>query len=159
MARVVVGVSASSGSPSALVAAAAEARMRSAELVAVQAWRPPRPPASPGGRPPGVSRDTEASMAAAKQRLRIQVARALGIDAPVSLKVVQGGPRAVLQAESEHADLLVLDSSRTPTSQPPQRLVSRLLAVVRCPVLVMPPTGRRPATSEPSSPVAEPDDS
>jgi hypothetical protein len=79
-------------------------------------------------------------MAAAKQRLRIQVARALGIDAPVSLKVVQGGPRAVLQAESQHADLLVLDSSRTPTSQPPQRLVSRLLAVVRCRVLVMPPT-------------------
>lgn len=138
MARVVVGVSASSGSPSALVAAAAEAQMRSAELVAVQAWRPPRPPGSPGGRPPGVSRNVDAARASAEQRLRIQVGQALGVDADVSFTLVQGSPYAVLSAESEHADLLVVDAARTPTGAGPQRLVTRLISVVRCPILIMP---------------------
>ncbi|WP_425562036.1 universal stress protein [Microbacterium kribbense] len=62
MAHVIAAVSASSGSPQALTAAAAEARARSADLIALQAWRPPRraPLGAPdrvgGSRPAGAGR-------------------------------------------------------------------------------------------------------
>jgi len=139
MTHVVVGVSASSGSPGALLAAAAEARQRDADLIAVQAWRAPRPPASPGGHPPAVSRDADASFAAAEKNLRSQVTRVLGDDARVTCKLVAGTPRAVLLAESTDADLLVLDAPRTGTGSGAQLLVPRLVYAVSCPMLIMPP--------------------
>jgi len=138
MTRVVVGVSASSGSPNALPAAVEEARRRDAELVAVQAWRPPRPPASPGGHPPGVSRDVDASLAEAEVRLRSQVTAVLGDDAQVICKVVEGGPRSVLRNESENADLLIVDAPAMHLGAPSKRLVHRLIEEVSCPILVMP---------------------
>ncbi|MHA3725265.1 universal stress protein [Leucobacter sp. HY1910] len=139
MTSVVVGVSASSGSPQALRAAATEARQRGAGLLAVQAWRAPIPPAAPGGKPPGVSRDIEAALASAQRTLRSRVTAVLGPDEAVTCKVVQGAPSTVLLAEAAHAELLVLDAPRTRASMKSPVLAHRLIYTAECPVLIMPP--------------------
>ncbi|MHA3684640.1 universal stress protein [Leucobacter sp. HY1908] len=139
MTFVVVGVSASSGSPQALRAAAVEAQQREATLVAVQAWRAPIPPAAPGGKPPGVSRDIESALTSAQRVLRSRVTAELGPDIPVICKVLQGAPSTVLLAEAAQAELLVLDAPRTRASMKSPVLAHRLIYTAKCPVLIMPP--------------------
>lgn len=143
MARVVVGVSASSGSPGALAAGLEQARWRDAELVAVQAWRPARPPSSPGGRMPGVSRDVEADQRAAEAELTEQVAaavsRAGGSRLNVRCELRRGAPGAVLVSASAGADLLVLDAPRRPVATRSPMLAHRIIYQASCPVLVLPP--------------------
>jgi hypothetical protein len=140
MAYVIAAVSASSGSPQALIAAAAEAQARGAELIALQAWRPPRPPAAPRGRPPSVSRDPDAEFAAAERALRAHVSAILGTGAAVTCRVVRGAPSSVLLAESAGADLLVLDAPRTRESMRSPVLAHRLIYAASCPILILPPT-------------------
>jgi nucleotide-binding universal stress UspA family protein len=136
---IVVGVSVRSGSPAALRWAADEARRRRCGLVAVRAWRAPRPPAAPAGRPPGVSRDVDAAFADGEEKLAADVAAALGADAKVECRLVKGTPVSVLLKESEGAVLLVLDAPRRTDLKANTLLAHRLMYHVGCPVVVMPP--------------------
>jgi hypothetical protein len=144
---IVVGVSVRSGSPTALRWAADEARRRRCRVVAVRAWRPPRPPAAPGGRPPAVSRDADADFAAGEEKLRADVAAALGEDAKVECRLVKGQAVAVLLKESEGAAMLVLDAPRRTDLKTNTLLAHRLMYHVGCPVVVMPPALTQPGPS------------
>ena len=139
MSQVVVGVSATSGSVLALRFAAEEARLRSAALVVVQAWRAPRPPASPGGHPPGVSIDAEAAFAQASQALRNHVAEVLGSERGVNCKLVRGTPGNVLLKESAGAGLLIMGAPRNWAVSQAPLLAHKLIYNAACPVVIMPP--------------------
>jgi nucleotide-binding universal stress UspA family protein len=109
---------------------------------AVLAWRPPRAPAAPGGRPPAVSSTGPAEPPA--DVLKRFVAAALaqaGAKVEVEEAVQQGGPVRVLLAESRTADLLVIDSPRREKLASAGKLVApRLVYRAACPVVVMPAT-------------------
>jgi nucleotide-binding universal stress UspA family protein len=137
--NVVVGVSASSGSPEALRFAVSEAKWRGVQLVAVQAWRAPRAPAAPGGRPPGVVLDTGAAFSRAAKELNAQVAAVLGAGEEVRCKLVRGAPGKVLLDESANACLLVVDAPRKWAASRSPLLAHRLVYNAQCPVLIMPP--------------------
>lgn len=136
---IVVGVSVRSGSPTALRWAADEARRRRCGLVAVRAWRAPRPPSAPGGRPSGISRDVDAAFAAGEEKLLADVRSALGEDAKVECRLVKGTAVSVLLKESEGAQMLVLDAPRSTDIKANTLLAHRLMYHVGCPVVVMPP--------------------
>lgn len=139
---VVVGVSPTTGSPAALRWGAEEARLRGVPLVAVLAWRPPRPPGAPGGRPPvGVAEiASEDPAAEADNKLRSYVADALGADVDVECVAVRGSEVNALLSAAKGAQLLVVGEPR------PGRLASMLASLVapqlvlkaHCPVVVMP---------------------
>ncbi|HEV7624025.1 MAG TPA: universal stress protein [Amnibacterium sp.] len=136
---VVVGVSPTSGSPAALRWGADEARRRGTDLVALSAWRPPRAPGAPGGRPPGVTYDAEAAVGEARERLADQVRAALGDGAQVFTEIVHGSRFRVLLQASETADLLVLDAPRRLELPEGPTLARRLIYAAECPVVIMPP--------------------
>ncbi|MGS0687283.1 universal stress protein [Nakamurella sp. GG22] len=136
---VVVGVSASSGSPTALRWAVDEAREYGGRLIAVRAWRPPPPPASSAGRPSVFTFDAEQLYADAQDQLGRDVRSVLGPDAEVECRVVHGGRRKVLLAAARVADLLVIDApQRTDLSSGPL-FARRLVYRAGCPVVIMPP--------------------
>ncbi len=143
---VVVGVSPTSGSPAALRWAADEARLRDAPLRAVMAWRPPRPPAAPGGRPPaGLPTEADDPEADARVRLRDFVGAALGTDdtAPeVDCVVVKGGAVNALRSAAREAQLLVIGEARAGkfNSVRSGLVAPKLVVDAGCPVVVMPPT-------------------
>ena len=137
--RVVVGVSPTSGSPAALRWGAAEAGRLGVPLVALSAWRPPRAPIAPGGRPPAITYDSHQAVDEARGRLADQVRDALGDDAEVVTEVVHGSTFRVLLQASETAELLVLDApSRLELPEGPT-LARRLIYNAECPVVLMPP--------------------
>jgi nucleotide-binding universal stress UspA family protein len=139
VAAVVVAVSPTSGSPSALRWGAAEAARRQSPLVAISAWRTPRAPISTGARPPVSSVDPESSLAEARAELAAQVREALGEDAEVKTEVVRGSTFRVLLQASETADLLVLDAPRRIEFPEAPMLAHRLIYSAECPVVIMPP--------------------
>ena len=141
---IVVGVSASSGSPTALRWAVEEAGRRGAELVAVRAWRLPRPPAAPGGHPPGVQRDVAAARTQAEQDLARDVRTALGDEHAARCVLVRGTPVNALVTASEQALMLVLDAPRRSNVTATTVLANRLLYRVSCPLVVMPYQLTRP---------------
>lgn len=140
---IVVGVSPVTGSPSALRWGAEEARLRGAALVAVLAWRPPRAPAAPGGRPPPtvVSVGGEDHAKVAEESLRDFVVAALGSADGVQCRAVRGTAASALLDAARDAELLVIGEPR------PGRLASVRTSLVapqvvhraRCPVVVLPP--------------------
>jgi hypothetical protein len=133
---VVVGVSATSKSPTALDWARAQAGS-TGKVVAVRAWRMPNPQATPAGTPAGrISRsdDVEAEARAALER---DVAATLGEDHGVELRLVRGSKYAVLIKAAEDADLLVVDAPRQLLAGP--MFAHRLVYAASCPVVVMPP--------------------
>ncbi len=141
---VVVGVSPTTGSPAALRWAAREARLRTVPLRAVMAWRPPRPPAAPGGRPPSATTITSADEPEAEARAQLGefLTSALGPQADVTATVVRGTAVKALLTAAEGAELLVIGEPR------PGRLGSvrsslvapQLVLRAGCPVVVMPAT-------------------
>lgn len=144
---IVVGVSPSTGSPSALQWAAREASMRGAPLRAVLAWRPARPPTSSAGRPPAtLTLPAKDPAAAAEQRLRDYVKVAIGSDEQVECRAIKGGAVSSLLAAATEAQLLVLGEPR------PGRVASLRASLIapqvvlraRCPVVVLPPAGTVP---------------
>jgi nucleotide-binding universal stress UspA family protein len=142
---VVVGVSPTSGSPAALRWAAEEARLRGAPLRAVMAWRPPRPPAAPGGRPPaGLPTEGVDPEAAARARLVDFVGEALGTarsDTRIDHVVVKGSALNALRSAARHADLLVIGEARPGrfNSVRSGLVAPKLVLDAGCPVVVMPP--------------------
>ena len=139
---VVVGVSPSTGSPNALRWGAEEARLRGTSLRAVLAWRPPRTPTAPAGRPPGVSAVDPAEAEREAREQLAQFIEASGVDGTVRIdcKAVRGTAVQALIDATEDAELLVVGEPR------PGRMASvraslvapQLVMHARCPVVVLP---------------------
>jgi hypothetical protein len=134
---VVVGVSPTSKSTTALAWAQAQARQNEGRVVAVRAWRLPNPQATPSGTSAGrvaVAQDVEAE---AQQQLEADVAAVLGPDHGAEVRLVRGGRYNVLTKAAVGADLLVVDAPRQLLAGP--MFAHRLIYAATCPVLVMPP--------------------
>ncbi|MBL1083041.1 universal stress protein [Streptomyces actinomycinicus] len=144
VARVVVGVSGSLGSVTALRRATSLARRLGAELWPVLAWEPP-------GGDPAARRSPEAGpMAAecqrlAKQRLAAVLDEIFGADGPgvpMRAVVVRGAPgRALVATADRENDVLVVGAGRRGLQRAFSGRVSRhCLAHAVCPVLAVPPS-------------------
>ena len=134
---VVVGVSGTSGSPTALAWARAQADHNDGRVVAVRAWRPSIPQATPSGTPATrISHEADVEREA-EEALAADVARTLGPDHGVELRLVKGGRYRVLAKSARDADVLVIDAPRQLLTGP--MFAHRLVYTVPCPVVVMPP--------------------
>jgi hypothetical protein len=134
---VVVGVSATSKSPTALAWAEAQARQNAGRVVAVRAWRMPNPQATPAGTPAGRISLAEDVEREATRSLEEDVASSLGADHQAEIRLVRGGRFKVLVEAAAGADLLVLDAPRQLLMGP--MFAHRLIYAASCPVVVMPP--------------------
>lgn len=144
---IVVGVSQTSHSPVALNWAAIEARRRNADLLAVRAWRPSRPPSTAAARPPATSRDLGRERSDADQALQDDVRQALGPDHQARCEIREGTPLTVLNELSAGAQLLVLDAPRRMDFKTTPMLAHRLVYQASCPVVIMPPrVSQQPAS-------------
>jgi nucleotide-binding universal stress UspA family protein len=141
---IVVGVSPTTGSPAALRWGAEEARLRNVPLRAVMAWRAPRPPAAPGGRPPVSAASTASDDYAggAETQLREFVTAALGSDDGVDCLVVHGGEVNALLSAARGAHLLVVGEPRAGrlSSMVTSLTAPQVVHKADCPVVVMPST-------------------
>jgi hypothetical protein len=77
-------------------------------------------------------------VSAARDRLADDVARVLGPNHGVEIRLVEGGRRNVLISQSEGADLLVVDAPRTTDISAQTLFARKLLHQALCPVVVMP---------------------
>ena len=133
---VVVGVSATSKSPTALDWARAQAGEHG-RIVAVRAWRMPNPQATPSGTPAGrISREVDIE-AEARAALDRDVAATLGEDHHAEIRLVRGSKYNVLIKAAKDGDLLVVDAPRQLLAGP--MFAHRLVYAASCPVVVMPP--------------------
>lgn len=149
---IVVGVSPSSGSPAAVRWAAQEAALRAAPLRAVLAWRPPRVPSAPAGRPPGLGAGLDDNPARDAERdLHRMVDDVLGEGSSVDCVAVRGGAVTALLAAAADAQLLVLGEPRhgrlatVRTGMVAPQIVQR----AQCPVVVMPVVAAHGSASRP----------
>ncbi|MFD3701066.1 universal stress protein [Streptomyces sp. NPDC058646] len=152
MRRIVVGVSGTPGSLSALHRAAEEARLRDAELWAVMAWQ------APGGELASRNSCGVPALAdyraAAAERLRELLDGAFGAAHPgVTLAglTVRATPGAALVDTARRSgDLLVVGTgSRSPLRRLVRPSVARYcLAHAACPVLTVPPSPLQAALDE-----------
>jgi hypothetical protein len=134
---IVVGVSATSKSPTALAWADAQARQNAGRLIAVRAWRMPNPQATPSGTPASrIPREAEVEQAQ-HDSLRADVVATLGADHGAEIRLVRGGKYQVLIETAAEADLLVVDAPRQLLAGP--MFAHRLIYAASCPVVVMPP--------------------
>ncbi|MEV6947846.1 universal stress protein [Streptomyces sp. NPDC051172] len=144
-ARVLVGVSGSPGSLTALCRAAGEARSRGAELWPVLAWEPP------GGelaarRSPAASYLVPAWERLARERLVAALRDVFGSNVTGLLGqalIARGTPgRALVEIADHEDDLLVVGAGRRgPLRRALRPSVSRYcLAHAACPVLAVPPS-------------------
>jgi hypothetical protein len=116
-----------------------EAAHHDGVVIALRAWRPPRPPAAVGAKPPTMSSNNSVLVAQAEQELESDVAYVLGDRHDVECRLVKGGRRKALRSMSRYADLLVIDApQRTDLTSPPL-FARRLIYSARCPVVVIPP--------------------
>jgi universal stress protein family protein len=141
---IVVGVSRRTCSPDAVRWAAAEAQLRDTRVIAVTAWRGPRPPAAAGGRPPAVSVPSpEEAFAAEQERIADRLAELLGdlTSLRVDFSVRRGATATVLLAASVGAQLLVLDSPRSGnfSALAKSLIAPQLVFKAPCPVVLMAP--------------------
>ncbi|WP_369226932.1 universal stress protein [Streptomyces sp. R39] len=143
--RVLVGVSGSPGSLTALCRAAGEARSRGAELWPVLAWEPP------GGdlaarRSPAAAHLVQEWERLARERLVAALRDVFGsavAGPPGQALVARGAPgRALVEIADRENDLLVVGAgSRGPLHRALRPSVSRYcLAHATCPVLAVPPS-------------------
>jgi len=139
--RIVVGVSATSRSPSALRWATDLAALRGGTVVAVRAWRATPPQSSAHGLPATVAEHPAPAEAEAREQLAGDVTAVLGDGHGVECRLVRGGRRKVLLAQARDADLLVIDAPRRTDLSSSPVFAQRLVGNAPCPVLVMPPPG------------------
>ena len=143
--RVVVGVSGSPGSLTALRRAAEEARLRGAELWAVLAWEPPEGDL-PARRSPYTSFLLDEWQRRAREELVTAVTEVFGAgmpDLPLRALVARGAPgRALVRIAEGEQDVLVVGAGRRGLLHRVLRpSVSRYcLAHAACPVLAVPPS-------------------
>jgi nucleotide-binding universal stress UspA family protein len=137
---IVVGVSATSKSPTALHWAAELAALRGGRVVAVRAWRPTAPQTGSRVTPVPLSEDVTTAEREAREWLEADVAEVLGAEHGVEVRLVHGGKRRALLRASQHADLLVVDAPRRLDLTALPGFAQRLVYAARCPVVVMPPS-------------------
>lgn len=145
---VVVGVSATSKSPTALRWAAGQVAANDGHLVAVRAWRVGAPQASTAG-VMAAAGPTEGELEGAERTaLERDVEEVLGPDHHAEVRLVRGSDRQVLLDTAVGADLLVIDAPRALTGAP--LFAQRLIYDASCPVVVMPPhiSGQEPGLVE-----------
>ena len=130
---VVVGVSATTKSATALTWGKAQADANNGRLVAVRVHSDPR--ASQGTETSMADTDLRASQQAALEQ---DVSSVLGEAHGVELRVLHGRRRRALLNASQEADLLVIDAPRAPSMSP--LLAQRIVYAASCPVVVMPPS-------------------
>lgn len=143
-ARVVVGVSGSLGSVTALRRATALARRLGAELWPVLAWEPPGGDAA-ARRAPAAGLLLEEWQRLAKQRLASVLDEIFGAESPgvpMHPVIVRGTPgRALVATADREDDVLVVGAGRRGLQRAFSGRVSRhCLAHARCPVLAVPPS-------------------
>ena len=141
----VVGVSATSKSETALLWAAEQVRAHDGTLLAVRAWRPPNPQATPAGTPASRIESVADAESNAERRLNDDVAAVLGDTVEYGCRLIHGGRRSALLKAARGADLLVVDAPRALTTGP--MFAHRLVYAAACPVVVMPPR----VSAEPAS--------
>jgi nucleotide-binding universal stress UspA family protein len=137
---IVVGVSATSKSPTALHWAVELAALRGGRVVAVRAWRPTAPQTASRVNPAPVPQDSGAAQAAALGTLEQDVAEVLGPDHGVEVQLLVGGKRKALLQAAKAADLLVVDAPRRLDLTALPGFAQRLVYTAPCPVVVMPPS-------------------
>lgn len=140
----VVGVSATSGSPAALRWGLSEARLRGLPLVALRAYSVPSPAGTVRPTPSRASDAADIRRDAALSELKEHVAAAIG-DAlrpgEISLRAERGTRRSALLRASWSASLLVVDAPRRRSIGSSPIFASSLVQRAGCPVVVMPPHG------------------
>jgi hypothetical protein len=134
---VIVGVSATSKSPTALVWGQAQAEANGGRLIAVRVYQVPHVPQAPPGTSSRTPPDAAKVRADEEARLRRDVAEVLGEEHGAELRVVRGSKRKGLLEQAHDADLLVIDAPRKPSMSP--LLAQRIVYAASCPVVVMPP--------------------
>jgi len=138
---IVVGVSLTSGSPTALRWAFREATARHVPLQAVTAWQPPiappgpvpRPSAFPPLLPAEIQARTEAALAQA-------VAQAIGNVGAVTCTAIRGGMTEVLLRVSGQAQMLVLGPPHPHIADTllQRRRFNDIMQRASCPLVIMP---------------------
>ncbi len=144
VARVVVGVSGSLGSVTALRRATVLARRLGAELWPVLAWEPPGGD-SAARRSPAAGVPAQEWQRLAKQRLAAVLDEIFGAappGVPMRPVVVRGAPgRALIKIADRESDVLVVGAGRRGLRRAFSGRVSRhCLAHAVCPVLAVPPS-------------------
>lgn len=137
---IVVGVSATSKSPTALRWAVDLASLRGGRVVAVRAWRPLAPQTASRVTAAPIIEDESASEAEARRQLEADVAEVLGPDHGVEVRLVHGGKRSSLLEAARGADLLVIDAPRRLDLSAVPGFAQRIVYAAPCPVVVMPPS-------------------
>ena len=135
---VVVGVSATSKSPTALIWARAQAEANAGRVIAVRVYQEPHVPAGPSGSSSHAPQDPDRVRTDQHTQLERDVTEVLGADHGVEIRVVRDGKRRGLLNVAREADLLVIDAPRTPSMSP--LLAHRIVYAATCPVVVMPPS-------------------
>jgi hypothetical protein len=144
LAPIVVGISRRTGSPEAVTFAIEQAQLLGASVLAITAWRQPRPVGAAGGKPLAIQETTPAAIWAREQdrlavRLQEQIGKPLA-EAAVTFELRRGQPAAVLLAAAHTARLLVVDSPRAGnlTTIPKSWIAPEIIFRADCPVVVMP---------------------
>ncbi|WP_152353735.1 universal stress protein [Brachybacterium subflavum] len=137
---ILVGVSATSGSPAALRWALEQARLQSLPLLALRAYRVPTTAAGTVRPTPSRVADSEDPLrSAALETLEGDVRRALGASADeVELRAVRGSRRRVLLDASAGASMLVIDAPRRREVRSDPTFAAQLVHRALCPVVIMP---------------------
>ncbi|GAA1933310.1 universal stress protein [Nocardioides marmoribigeumensis] len=133
---VVVGVSATSKSPTALRWGQSLARSNGGRLVAVRVHPGPSTEVA-SGPPSPAAQAAEHSREEQRAALARDVAEVLGEDHGAETIVIHGSKRRGLINASHDADVLVIDAPRAPSMSP--LLAQRIVYAAMCPVVVMPP--------------------
>ncbi|OIK28536.1 universal stress protein [Streptomyces malaysiense] len=144
VARVVVGVSGSMGSVTALRRAGALARRLGAELWPVLAWEPPGGEPATRRSPAAAVRDEEWQRLAGGRLVAVleEIFGDRGPGVPIHALVVRGTPgRALVAIADREDDLLVVGAGRRGLQRAFSGRVRRhCLAHAGCPVLAVPPS-------------------
>jgi hypothetical protein len=137
---ILVGVSATSGSPAALRWALEQAHLQSLPLMALRAYRVPTTAAGTVRPTPSRVADSEDPLrSAALESLEADVRRALGASADeVELRAVRGSRRRVLLDASAGAEMLVIDAPRRREVRSDPTFAAQLVHRALCPVVIMP---------------------
>jgi nucleotide-binding universal stress UspA family protein len=149
---IVVGISGSRASLTALRWAAAEARLRGASLHVLRAWDPARHAAPYAGA--GHVPTCDVQGAEVRARLAADVRAEFGPVMPegVTAELAEGTPESVMVAQSARADLLVLGVTTPPwlPDRPEGPVIRACLAHARCPVVIVGSAedARRPTARE-----------